>query len=270
MNKWWRSVPETLSGILVFLVWILPVLWLIFSSFQPSDVIARSQISAQLTLDNYREVFERTNVPDFLVNSIIVGVTATLLSALIGIPAAYSLARWDTGGQGLAFWILSSRMMPPAVSIIPFFIMFTKIGIVDTVYGLIIAHLTFSLAFVIWMGRVFIAEVPVELEEAAQVDGASLFTIITRIMLPLARPGLLSTLILNLIFSWNEYLFAFSLSLTEKSRTLPIVAGIFVTSYQINWGAMFAAAGIIMLPIVFLTLLVQRYIIGGLTMGAFK
>ncbi len=270
MIRFWKNVLIFFVTIVIIVVWILPIVWVLLSSFQPSDAIARSEISHTLTLDNYHEVFERTQVIHFLLNSIIVAVSATALSGLLGIPAAYSLARWNTGGNGLAFWILSSRMMPPAVSIIPFFIMFTKIRIVDTVYGLIIAHLTFSLAFVIWMARVFIAEVPLELEEAAQVDGANLWTIMTRIMLPLARPGLLATMILNLIFSWNEYLFAFSLSLTEKSRTLPIVAGIFVTSYQIKWGPMFAAAGIIMLPIIILALLVQRYIIGGLTMGAFK
>lgn len=270
MTRFGKNLLILLGAFFIFVVWILPVIWLIFSSFQPSDAIARSEVSPTLTLENYHEVFERTQVTDFLMNSIIVAVFATTLSGILGIPAAYSLARWNTGGQGLAFWILSSRMMPPAVSIIPFFIMFTQLGIVDTVYGLIIAHLTFSLAFVIWMARVFISEVPLELEEAAQVDGANLLTIMTKIMLPLARPGLLATMILNLIFSWNEYLFAFSLSLTEKSRTLPIVAGIFVTSYQIKWGPMFAAAGIIMLPIIILALLVQRYIIGGLTMGAFK
>lgn len=270
MTRFGKNLLILLVAVFIFIVWILPVVWLIFSSFQPSDAIARSEVSPTLTLENYHEVFERTQVTDFLMNSIIVAVFATTLSGILGIPAAYSLARWNTGGQGLAFWILSSRMMPPAVSIIPFFIMFTQLGIVDTVFGLIIAHLTFSLAFVIWMARVFISEVPLELEEAAQVDGANLWTIMTKIMLPLARPGLLATMILNLIFSWNEYLFAFSLSLTEKSRTLPIVAGIFVTSYQIKWGPMFAAAGIIMLPIIILALLVQRYIIGGLTMGAFK
>ena len=121
MRRWQKNIIEMVTGILVFLVWILPVIWLVFSSFQPSEIIARSEVSTHMTLDNYKEVFERTNVPNFLVNSILVGLAATLLSALIGIPAAYSLARWDTGGQGLAFWILSSRMMPPAVSIIPFF-----------------------------------------------------------------------------------------------------------------------------------------------------
>lgn len=270
MKSFLNSFLIILLSLLIFLIWIAPIGWLLFSSFQPTDAIARNEFSNELTLDNYKEVFERTQVLDFLTNSIIVAFTATLISALIGIPAAYSMARWKTGGQGLAFWILSSRMMPPAVSIIPFFLMFTKLGIVDTIYGLIIAHLTFGLAFVIWMSRVFISEVPVEIEEAARVDGANLWTIITKITLPLARPGLLATLILNLIFSWNEYLFAFSLSLTEKSRTLPIVAGIFVTSYQIKWGPMFAAAGIIMIPIVFLALIVQRHIIGGMTMGAFK
>ena len=265
-----KNALIVLLSILIFLIWIVPIIWLIYGSFLPSDAIARSEFGFTLTLDNYREVFERTQVLSFLKNSVIVGFTATLLSALIGIPAAYSMARWNTGGSGLAFWILSSRMMPPAVSIIPFFLLFTKIGIVDTIYGLVIAHLSFGLAFTIWMSRVFICEIPVEIEEAARVDGANLWTIISKITLPLARPGLIATMILNLIFSWNEYLFAFSLSLTEKSRTLPIVAGIFVTSYQIKWGPMFAAACIIMIPILFLALLVQRHIIGGLTMGAFK
>jgi len=265
-----KKILIILLSILIFLIWIVPIIWLIYGSFLPSDSIARSDFGFALTLDNYREVFERTQVLKFLKNSVIVGFTATFLSALIGIPAAYSMARWNTGGSGLAFWILSSRMMPPAVSIIPFFLLFSKIGIVDTIFGLIIVHLTFGLAFVIWMSRVFIYEVPVEIEEAARVDGANLWTIISKITLPLARPGLIATMILNLIFSWNEYLFAFSLSLTEKSRTLPIVAGIFVTSYQIKWGPMFAAACIIMIPILVLALLVQRHIIGGLTMGAFK
>jgi len=270
LHRFIKKVPLFLLCILIFFIWIAPIIWLIYGSFQSTDAIAQSNFSSELTLDNYKEVFERTNVLDFFINSIIVASTATFFSALIGIPAAYSMARWNTGGMGLAFWILSSRMMPPAVSIIPFFLMFTKIGIVDTVYGLIIAHLTFGLAFVIWMSRVFICEVPTEIEEAAKIDGASLWQTLTRVTLPLAKPGLIATMILNLIFSWNEYLFAFSLSLTEKSRTLPIVAGIFVTSYQIKWGPMFAAAGIITIPILILALMVQKHIIGGLTMGAFK
>ena len=259
-----------LVSLSIVVIWILPLVWLIFSSFQPSDAIARNEVSPTMTLDNYIEVFERTKVPDFFVNSVMVTFFASILSALVGIPAAYSIARWNTGGHGLAFWILSSRMMPPAVSIIPFFIMFSKLEIVDTVHGLIIAHLTFSLAFIIWMSRTFISDVPIELEEAAQIDGANLWQIITRIVLPIARPGLIAVFILNVVFSWNEYLFAFALSLTEKSRTLPVVAGIFVTSYQIKWGPMFSAAVIIMFPIIVMTILVQRYIVGGLTMGAIK
>ncbi|MCZ7544291.1 MAG: carbohydrate ABC transporter permease [Anaerolineae bacterium] len=266
----WLTPLTYLLWLLILCIWVLPLVWLVFSSLQPSDAIARSEISPTLTFDNYFEVFERANVGDFLVNSILVACGATALAGLLGIPAAYSIARWSTGGRDLAFWILSSRMMPPAVSIIPFFIMYSHVGIIDTVPGLVIAHLTFSLAFVIWMTQIFIQDVPVELEEAAQVDGASLWHIIVRVVLPVARSGILATLILNLVFSWNEYLFAFGLSLTERSRTLPVVAGIFVTSYQIQWGQMFAAAVIIMLPILVFVFLLQRYIVGGLTMGAIK
>lgn len=255
---------------ILLLLWAAPIAWLVFSSLQPSDAIARGEFVPELTLANYQEVFTRSRIGDFLANSTTVAVSATLLAAIIGIPAAYSMARWSTGGPSFAFWILSSRMIPPAVFVVPYFIMFSRIGIIDTVGGLIVAHLTFSLAFIIWMSRIFIQDVPRDLEEAAQVDGAGIATIILRIVLPLARPGLLATLILNLVFSWNEYLFAFGLTLTEQSRTLPLVAGVFVTSYQIQWGQMFAAATIIMLPIVIFAFVVQRYIIGGLTMGATK
>jgi len=119
-----KKVPLFLLCILIFFIWITPIIWLIYGSFQSTDAIAQSNFSSELTLDNYKEVFERTNVLDFFINSIIVASTATFFSALIGIPAAYSMARWNTGGMGLAFWILSSRMMPPAVSIIPFFLMY--------------------------------------------------------------------------------------------------------------------------------------------------
>jgi multiple sugar transport system permease protein len=264
-------LPIVYTGYAVLLLlWTAPIVWLIFSSFQPSDAIARSQFVPELTLGNYREVFLRARIGDFLLNSTTVAVSATLLAAVVGIPASYSMARWATGGPSFAFWILSSRMIPPAVFVVPFFIMFSRVGIIDTVGGLVVAHLTFSLAFVIWMSRIFIQDVPRDLEDAARVDGAGVATILLRIVLPLARPGLLATLILNLVFSWNEYLFAFGLTLTEQSRTLPLVAGIFVTSYQIQWGQMFAAATVIMLPILAFAFVVQRYIIGGLTMGATK
>lgn len=269
-GTWWKLILYYATWFVLLSIWVLPLVWLIFSSFQPSDAIARSEVRPELTLANYVDVFDRAQIGPFFVNSVVVSVTATGLASVLGIPAAYSMARYATGGRGLAFWILSSRMLPPAVSLIPFFLLFTQLGIIDTVPGLIIAHLTFSLAFVIWMSRIFIEDVPPDLEESAQVDGASLFQAIWRIVLPVARPGILATLILNIVFSWNEYLFAFGLSLTERSRTLPIAAGIFVTSYQVQWGQMFAAAVIIMLPILLFALVVQRYIVGGLTMGAIK
>lgn len=269
-RTWWKLILYYATWFVLLSVWVLPLVWLIFSSFQPSDAIARSEVRPELTLTNYVDVFDRAQIGPFFINSVVVSVTATGLASVLGIPAAYSMARYATGGRGLAFWILSSRMLPPAVSLIPFFLLFTQLGIIDTVPGLIIAHLTFSLAFVIWMSRIFIEDIPPDLEESAQVDGASLFQAIWRIVLPVARPGILATLILNIVFSWNEYLFAFGLSLTERSRTLPIAAGIFVTSYQVQWGQMFAAAVIIMLPILLFALVVQRYIVGGLTMGAIK
>lgn len=234
------------------------------------------------TLDNYRSVlFGQTrigdslvpsvpNFPRYLLNSIIVGFSTTFVALLIGVPAAYTLARFNFRGKAaLAWYILATRMLPQFGILIPFYIMFSKMGLLDSYTTLILIYLTFILAFVIWMTKGFFQEIPRELEEAAQVDGCTRMQAIFRIIMPLAASGIAATAIFSIIMCWNEFLFALILT-GNNAKTAPVAIYNFVTFREVVWGSLTAAGTLISLPIVVFVLLVQRNLVRGLVMGAIK
>ena len=222
------------------------------------------------TLDSYYRAFNDYNLWPALKNSIIICFSNMFLSILIGVPAAFSLSRAKFAGkQVISFWILTSRMVPPIVMVIPFFVISRSAGIFDTHVLLILVYLTINLAFVVWMMRSFFDDIPRSLDEAALIDGCSPFSAFLRVILPLTAPGLVSTAILCLMFTWNEFMFALSLS-EYRAATLPIVFSSFIGYSGANWAEMSATAVTTMVPILIAASLVQKHIVKGLTGGAIK
>ncbi|MCY9662968.1 carbohydrate ABC transporter permease [Paenibacillus chondroitinus] len=257
---------------IVILVWAVPIFWMILSSFKSTQAIIEPKLIVWFkpTLANYKFIFETQNFFQYLINSLIVAVCATFICLTTGTLAAYSIARWRTGGNAFANWVIFTKMAPPAILIIPFFLMFKSIGLINTVWALVIANITFNIPFVIWTMRGFFDELPEDMEEAALIDGCTRLEAFWRVSLPLARSGLITTSIFCFLFVWNEYLFGLTLALSEKSKTLPVATGDFITGYSINWGPVFGSGSLILLPAFIMVLFLQRYIVQGLTVGAVK
>ncbi len=222
------------------------------------------------TGNSFRNAFKNYALLPALWNSIIISFSNMVLTLLAGTPAAYSLSRTNFRGKKLlTFWILTSRMIPPIVMVIPFFIISRSTGLYDTRLFLIFIYLTINLAFVVWMMKSFFDDIPTSLDEAALIDGCSQFQAFRKIILPLTLPGLVSTAIFCLMFTWNEFMFA--LALTEYSAsTLPVAFSKFIGYAGTSWAELSASAVVTMLPILIAATLVQKHIVKGLTGGAIK
>ena len=224
----------------------------------------------QPTLKNYMDIFKTSPLIGYAFNSFIVASVNTAACIIVGSLAAYGLARYKfKGSNNIAFWMLSIRMMPPVAAIIPIYILMKKLGLLDTPWCLVITYLTFNLPFVVWMMKGFFEEIPREIEESALIDGCSDFRVLLRIALPLVAPGLAATAILVFIFSWNEFLFALILTGT-KSVTLPVGIIGYMKETGINWGYMTAGGILALIPVILFTMLVQKHLVKGLTLGALK
>ena len=264
--------------VLLALAFVLfPIFWIVGSSIKfPGELRSRPPvwIPKNPTLANYRTIMrEKGNLA--LKNSVVIGVSATVLSVTIGSLAAYSLSRFRTGGRHLAFWILSQRMMPPIVLVIPLYLLLTSLGKKIAMFGvdryppMIALYTMMNLPFVIWMMRSYFVGVPAEIEESALVDGSSRWGVIWRITLPLTLPGLIATATFAFIFSWTEFLFAVSFTQT-KAVTMPVVIAGLTGSQGSNWGQGTALACVATAPVFVLGLLVQKHFVRGLTLGAVR
>jgi multiple sugar transport system permease protein len=202
-------------------------------------------------------------------DSMIISLATMLVTLVVGSLAAYSFARYRTGGENLSFWVLSTRMFPPVASALPLFLLFKQFKLLDTHMALIIANTIFNLPFVIWLLKGFFEDLPIELEEAALIDGASPFGAFRQIALPLVAPGLVATALFSFIFTWNEFMFALLFTRSEV-RTLTIIVPSLVGGHEILWGEIAAVGTVAIIPGVLLALLLQRYLVRGLTMGAVK
>jgi multiple sugar transport system permease protein len=257
----------------VFLVVVLvPIVTVAVNSFKtPTDIFARDfSPFFTPTLENYAKVLGQLDFSQNLINSAIVAIGSTALSLLLGVPFAYALARLPVRGrEGWARFILFTRMVPAVALVVPLFVIFQQAHLTGSYLALILAHTTFNLPIVIWMMRSFFEDLPVELEEAAMVDGARRWEAFVRIALPLASPGIAATAVLCLLFSWNEFLFALVLS-GSGTKTVPIGVSSFIGTVSVDWGGSSAAAVIALIPIFILGLLAQRFLVRGLTFGGVK
>lgn len=257
----------------LFALWCLfPIYWLVTMSLKlPVDASARvPKLIFRPILDNYASVIADPKVWGYFLNSTIVALGSTAVALLIGIPAAYALARYRfRGNADFSFWILTTRMTPPVAVLIPFFVMYVKVGLIGTHVGLIIAHVALNLSIVVWLMKGFFEDLPATLEEAAFMDGATPGQAFRHICLPVALPGVAAVAILSFLFSWNEFLFSLVLA-GSSLKTVPIGLYSFIGYQQIQWGELSASAVLMLAPVLLFVAVFQRQLIRGLTVGAIK
>ena len=281
----WRRVRAAGVGLAtaVLVLWtVFPFGWMVLTSLkEPRDMLAvPPKIVFQPTTENYEAILigkrrglyasARPDFPRFFLNSVVISTGAVALSVAAGILAAYALARFTFPfKEQLAFLFLSFRFAPFITFLIPLYILFQRVGLYNTHVGLILAYQLITLPFTIWMLRSFFMEVPLEVEEAAKIDGCSWWGVLTRVILPLSLPGLAVTVILGFMFSWNA--FNYPLMLAGR-QTFPVTVGAiqFISYEQVLWGQMAAASLVAIVPQLLLSLSVQKYIVRGLTMGAVR
>ena len=268
-NKLIRNVLFYLLVALIASVVLFPFLWMLASSFKTQvDIISwPPKLIFSPTLQNYLKVFGEQDFLKYFINSTIVGSLAVGFSLLLGLPAAYSISRYAQ--KKLAVFILLARLMPGISFLMPWYIIFSRLGLMDSYVALVLSHMLIALPIVVWIMSSYFSSIPRELEESAMVDGATRQYAFWAIILPLSGPGVITATTLSFIFSWNNFMFSQVLSM-EKTKTLPIAVYNFVSYAEVDWGGVMAAAVAIMAPAIVLTMIFQKYVVKGLTMGAVK
>ena len=267
---WERRALYALVIVLVVMV-MAPFLWLVAMSFKTDqDIFAfPPKLLFTPTLDNYAALWD-TQFRKSFINSAIVSVSSTLLALLFGVPGAYALSRMTLRSEKpLSLLILTSRMAPPIAFTIPYFLVYRHLELLDTLTGLIIIYLTFNLSLVVWLMRSFFDACPRSLEEAAWIDGATLWQGLTKIILPISGPGLAATAILCFLYSWNDFFFALILTRTQ-AMTAPVAVVNFMNYEGWEWGKIAAGGAMVMLPVLVFSIAVRKFLIQGMTAGAVK
>ncbi len=255
--------------LLVIIVFSFPLIWMLIGSFKTQTQIMSTDsfFLFQPTGDNYRSVFQEHHFLKYIINSLIVAVGSTIGALLLGLPAAYGIARYRLSGLGII--ILVARIVPGVTFIIPWFILFSKMNLVDTYTALILSHMLVSLPLITWIMISFFETLPTEIEEAGLIDGCSKSGVFAKIVLPISGPGVMTSSLLAIIFSWNNFMFSLILA-GDKTKPLPIAMFNFISYTEINWGALLAASCTITLPVLFIALVAQKYVVSGLAAGAVK
>lgn len=277
LRKIWSYVPTYAVWIIATLTTLIPIYWMfIVSARSRVELFDRpTLIIKSFHVENYLTVIENRTFQGYMINSVVISTLNALVVAVLALLATYALSRYKLSGSGnIFFWTITNRMAPPAAFLLPLFLIFTrfKIGdfsLFDTQLGLILLYCVFNLPFAIWLMKGVIDGIPIELDEAAMIDGAGTWLVLLKVILPLSAPGLAVTAILSWIFAWNEYLFAATLTSVE-ARTITTGLAEFVTVTGTRWGEMAATAILTLIPSLIFVALVQRYIVIGLTFGAVK
>ena len=255
-------------GIVLF-IFVFPILWIYIASLKPSDEFVLGKIAFSPTLGNYYELFFKTAFFMEIRNTAIIAIISTVLVMVVAIPAAYSFARFNTGSGHLLFVTISTRMFPGVVAAIPFFFAYKELGLLDTHFGLILLFFYFNLSFATFLLFGFYREIPAELEQAAMVDGYGRLEIFWKIVFPLVRTGVAVTTLFCLVWSWNEFLYAFLFTRTI-ARTVSVGISAFWGSMDVAWGPMAAAMALAIIPTLLTAWFIQRYMVYGMTFGAVK
>ncbi len=258
--------------ILAVILSLAPLVYLFLTSFkEPNLTFSLPPVWIfKPTLQNYREVLAGGQFEKYFVNSLVVALSTTAIALSLGGLAAYGFSRFRFRG---AFWLRMSalipQMLPPITIIVPLYVLFNGLRLLDTRWALIISYLTFTIPLALWMMIGFFDDVPIELEEAAMIDGCTRLGALVRVSLPLVAPGLAATAILAFLYCWNEFLYAVILT-GREARTLPVTITSFMTNKAILWGRIAASGSMVLVPVLAFALLAQRYLVRGLSRGAIK
>jgi multiple sugar transport system permease protein len=264
-------VLRYIGAVALTLFFLFPVYWLFMISFKTPDEIYHVPplwVPGQIQFSNYYVLFKDGDVVA-IANSLIVAGTSSIFAIVLGTLCAYSLARFNTGGENLAMWIISQRMIPPIAVVFPIFLAYVYFGLVDGFFGLILLYTAFNLPYVIWMMRGYVVDVPLELEESALVDGLNRWEVIWKVVFPMVRPGLVATSVFTFVFAWNDFIFALVLTRTEVI-TFPVQLTHYFGGQSNFWAKIAAMSTLGTLPIFVAVSVMQRYLVRGISLGAVK
>ena len=273
-----KTVEVALLAVLVVAM-LFPVLWMLETSVKENrDVYAvpAKLVGFDLTLAHYRDVFVgpsggASDLSVALLNSVVVAGASTILATVLGVPAAWAYSRFTLRAKkDQLFFILSTRFMPPVVVVIPIFLMYRTLGLIDSQFGLILIYTAFNVPFTIWMMKGFVDQVPSEYEDAAMLDGHTRFQAFRRITLPLLLPGIAATAVFALIFSWNEFVYAIFLTSSREVRTAPPAIAGLIGGTTVDWGLVAASACVFAVPVLVFAYLVRKHLVAGVTLGAVR
>jgi len=269
MRKSVAPLIQILISVTAF-IYFFPILWLILTSFKYEVDVVNPSLIFKPTLDHYSVIF-KGKIFHFLLNSIIITGSSTLTAMILGVPASYALvmAKFKKNGDNLFFWFISTILLPPVCVVIPIFIIFKNLNLLDSYASLIFTYSAMNIPIVVWMMRSFFKDIPTELIDAAKIDGASELAAFFKIIFPLSRHGISATMLLLIIFIWNEFFFALHLTYT-RAATLPIHISTYMTQEGLFWAKMSAISTLAILPPMLLGWINQKQLVRGLTIGAIK
>jgi multiple sugar transport system permease protein len=270
-RRTWRLIARYAVAVAVTLLFLFPVYWLFMIAFKTPEEIFHSPpvwYPAHIQFANFAVLFKDGDAVT-VGNSLLLAGCSTLISMFLGTLCAYSLARFKTGGEHLAVWIISQRMIPPIAIVFPLFLLYVWFGWVDTYFGMILLYTAFNLPYVIWMMRGYIEDVPIDLEQSALVDGCTRWQVLLRVVFPMVRTGLFATAVFTFVFAWNDFIFA--LVMTRNAVTTYPVQVTHYFGAQSNFWAKIAAMSVLgTLPVLVAVAALQKYLVRGISLGAVK
>jgi multiple sugar transport system permease protein len=280
IEKPWQRWLIRFGVFIAMAILTVPGLWVVLTAFRPNiEVLARPAvwIPKHPTLDNFARLFglssEQQGLPvaQYFINSLVISLTSTFVAVIIGMAGGYSFARFSFKGKATLFLaFMLSRTVPGVALSLPLFIIWARLGLIDTSFGMILVYMAVNIPFTIWLTDGFFRQIPVDLSEAAQIDGCTRWQAFWKVEFPLARSGLASAAIFAFLTSWNEYALASQLTRTTASKTMPVGLMDFTAQFTVDWTGMSAMAVLIIIPALVLTFLVQKHLIAGLTFGGVK
>jgi multiple sugar transport system permease protein len=268
-----RPPARDVVVLLLLAAYAAPFFWQLRTSFTPDAelLVVDGVLPARLTLVHYAAVVEQSGLPRALGNSLGIAALTTLVALALGVPAAYAVARLPVPGKGaLLLAIVASTAFPQIATVSPLYLVLRTLGLRDTWTALVLADTSFALPLLVWLLAGFMREVPVAVEEAARLDGAGRLGVLRWVVLPLVAPGVASAALLTFLFAWNEFLFAYTFTATEASRTVPVALALFPGVFEIPWGDLAAASILASLPPLVIVIGLQRYLVRGLVAGALR